>query len=227
MNGIVIFGTGKLGELLSIGLEEDCGVTTAAFCVDSEYLHGDSFLGKPLVTPDMLATRFPPSRHDAIVAIGYADCNKARLKSMTVLEELGYSLASYVSPQAMVPPGFTPPPNTIIFEGAVIQRTVSVERGLLMWPGACVCHHARIGETVFIGPGATVCGGTDIGPRALIGAGSVVRDFLTVGEGAVVGAGSVLLRDLPAEALCNGGESPVTLDGAKKLTLWPPKTARA
>lgn len=227
MKKLIIFGTGMLGELLADSMEQDCGRTVAAFTVDREYKTAGSFKGRPVHALDELAQVLPPEGHEVLVAVGYAECNRVRARAMAACENMGYGLASYVSPGAFVPPGFKAAKNLIIFEGAIVQRYAKLGEGTLVWPGACVCHHADIGAHVFIGPNATICGGTVIASRALIGAGSVVRDYLTVGEEAIVGAGSVLLRDLPPGALCNGGESSVMEGKAGSLNLWPPKTKRA
>lgn len=226
MRDMIIVGAGKMGELLAACLEEECGVRVKAFCVDEEYKEGDLFCGKALLSFDRLPESHPPHSHDLIVAIGYADCNQARLDIMRRCLGLGYSLGHYISPRAVLPPSFKPEANTVIFEGAIIQRFAVLGKGVIVWPGAVICHHARLEDGVFVGPGATICGCTHIGERALIGAGAVVRDFLQVGRGAIVGAGSTLLRDLPDNALCNGGESPVRLNKARSIKLWPPKTGR-
>lgn len=223
---LVVFGAGKLGELLGACLEEEGGRFVAAFAVDREFKTGDTFCGRPLLALDELPGRCPPADHDLLVAVGYAGVNQVRAEKIRQAKALGYRLASYVSARALTPQHFVPAPNVIIFEGATVQRFADIGAGTIIWPNACVCHHTSVGENVFIGPGAVICGGGRVGPRALIGAGAVIRDFLTVGEGAIVGAGSTLLRDLPDFALCNGGESQVIPDKARNRSLWPPKTHR-
>jgi len=226
MKKVIIFGTGKMGELMAACLSEDCGRAIAAFTVDREYQTSESFLDRPVLAFEELPGDYGPSGHEMIIAVGYADNNRVRRGKMAAAAKMGYSLLSYVSPRAIVPPGFRPEPNVIIFEAATVQRFASIGAGSLIWPHAFIGHHAVLGEAVFVGPNAAVCGGTDIGASVLIGAGAVVRDYLRVGTKAVVGAGATLLRDLPEWAVCASGESPVTLDRARHLKPWPPKTQR-
>lgn len=224
--GLVIFGAGKMAELMAYCMTEHSRKKVDAFTVEHDFLSSDSFCGKQLVPFETLRETHRPEEYEIIVAIGYADTNRARARIIDSCEKLGYLLASYVSPQAIVPKEFEPKANTIIFEGATIQPLCSLGRGVIVWSNSCICHHTVLEDAVFISPGVTVCGGVHVGARALIGAGAVVRDFLRVGEDAIVGAGSVLLRDLPAGALCNGGESQVRPNGARTIVPWPPKTKR-
>ena len=226
MKQVIVFGIGHMGEVMASCLSDDCGKTVAAFTVDREYKTVENFCGRPVLSFEELPGYYDPSDYDIIVAVGYAEINRTRHEKMAVCTRLGYSLLSYVSPHAVMPPHFIPEPNVIVFEAATVQRFVSIGAGSIIWPNAFIGHHAVLREAVFVGPNAVVGGGSDIGSRCLIGAGAVVRDFCRMGENAVVGAGSTLLRDLPAWAVCNAGESPITLDKARHMKPWPPKTQR-
>jgi len=226
MKQVIIFGIGQLGELMASCLSEDYGKTIAAFTVDREYKTNESFCERPVLAFEELPGRYNPSDYDVIIAVGYANINRTRHEKMAACTKMGYALLSYVSPKAIIPPNFIPEPNIIIFEAATIQRFATIGAGCIIWPSAFIGHHAILREAVFVGPNASVCGGTDIGACCLIGAGAVVRDYLKVGAHAVVGAGNTLLRNLPEWAVCNAGESPVTLDKARHIQPWPPKTQR-
>ena len=222
---LVVFGTGLMAELLFFLLQEELQ-PVAGFCVDSAYHKADIFCGKPLVSFDTLVEAFPPADNAILVAVGYAGLNAVRGEKIAQCQKFGYDIASYIHPRAVLPRNFAPKPNTIIFENVTVQAFAQIGQGVIIWPGAVVCHHAIIHDNVFIGPGATICGGTVVGDCSLVGAGAVVRDFLTVGAKSIVGAGSVLLRNLPPNSMCNGGESPVTSDCLDKVKLWPPKVLR-
>jgi hypothetical protein len=75
---IVVFGAGDIARLAHHYFSTDSDHDVAAFTVDAEYRHGESFLDLPLVAFDRVAELYPPSNYKMFVALSYAKMNKVR-----------------------------------------------------------------------------------------------------------------------------------------------------
>jgi sugar O-acyltransferase (sialic acid O-acetyltransferase NeuD family) len=105
-------------------------------------------------------------------------------------------------------------PPIVHDRACVDDRTVRIDEGVLVGPGAVVTacvelgafaminfgatigHDARVGRGAVVHPGANVSGSVTIGPGATVGAGAVILQGLRIGAGAFVGAGAVVTRDV-------------------------------
>jgi sugar O-acyltransferase (sialic acid O-acetyltransferase NeuD family) len=110
---------------------------------------------------------------------------------------------------------------------AVIARTASCARGVIVNAlavvaaggqigafvhvnrSASVGHHASIQDFVTLGPGCVLSGHVTVERGAFIGAGAVIAPTTRIGANAIVGAGAVVLRDVPAFAMVLGNPAKV------------------
>jgi sugar O-acyltransferase (sialic acid O-acetyltransferase NeuD family) len=111
---------------------------------------------------------------------------------------------------------------TLVHPSAVISRTASLGRGVVVFPHVTVCSNARIGDQVCVLPssvvshdvrigdyscvagGVSISGGVDVGQRCYLGSGSTLIGGIHVHDGALVGMGSVVVRDVPPNAVVAG-----------------------
>lgn len=203
MQDIVIFGAGKIAEVLHDYVQRDSAMQVRAFCVDSGYKESNEFLGMPLLETADLPTKFPSSRYAVLMAIGYHECNALRARKAAELKAMGYHLASFISSRAWIAG------NAVIGEGCVVLDTASVEPGVrigdnvALWSGAVVGHHSVIGNDCWLAAGATVGGGANIGDKCFVGLNASIAHETRLGERCLVGgqawvdkeaaAGSVLI----------------------------------
>ena len=75
---LILFGTGKIAEVIYYYAKEECGFDVVAFTVDDAHQQGDTFQGLPVVPFSRVAEQFPPASHDMFVAVGYHDLNRLR-----------------------------------------------------------------------------------------------------------------------------------------------------
>ena len=100
---LIIFGTGKIAEVVSYYALQECGFTIAAYTVDSVHKRGDTFLNKPVVDFEQVSVLYPPRQYDMFVAVGYHDINQLRADKYAAALALGYQLVSIVSPKTALP----------------------------------------------------------------------------------------------------------------------------
>jgi len=80
MKKIIIFGTGKMGEMVHFYFKNDSSFEIAAFTSDKDYIKGDKFMDLPVVPFEEVEKKYPPTRYDMFVAVGYDKLNSIRLE---------------------------------------------------------------------------------------------------------------------------------------------------
>lgn len=136
-----------------------------------------------------------------IVAIGN---NSIRLEKLTMLNDLGVSLATIIHPGAVVSRYSKVGGGCIICAGVVINADACIGMGAILNTGCSVDHDCLLGDAVHISPGARLAGGVNVERCVWIGMGSVVKQLLTVGAGSVVGAGAVVIKDVFKNSVVKG-----------------------
>jgi sugar O-acyltransferase (sialic acid O-acetyltransferase NeuD family) len=194
-----------MASLLHHGLTRDGDRSVAGFTVDREHVARDGVFERlPLVPFDEVARRFPPSSHELMISVGYHRINGLRRARFEEARALGYRLASFVSPRALVYSGFEVSEHCAIYEGAIVQAHARLGENVLVRSGANIGHHSVIGAHAYIGTGAVMGGTVRIGEQSFIGVGAVLRDGVTLGDRTLVGAGAVILRDTEPDSVYVG-----------------------
>jgi sugar O-acyltransferase (sialic acid O-acetyltransferase NeuD family) len=204
MRPLVIFGLGDIAQLAHFYFTHDSKHRPVAFTVDAQYLNQAEFCGLPVVAFDEVAARFSPEGHDLFVALSYSKLNEVRKEKYLAAKSMGYHMASYVSSQATVWPGFTPGENCFIFEDNTIQPFVTIGNNVTLWSGNHIGHHSRIGDHCFLASHVVVSGGVTIEEQCFIGVNATIRDHVTIGARCVIGAGTLLLADAEPEGVYIG-----------------------
>ena len=118
---LVIFGIGKIAEVVFYYASKECGYNVVAFCVDEQYKTGEKFQGLPVVPFESIEKNYPPADYDMFVAIGYHDLNRLRELKCNEAIGKGYTLISVVSPLTSLPSNVTFGYNCFIMPPAIIH----------------------------------------------------------------------------------------------------------
>ena len=103
MKPTVLFGTGKIADVIHFQMTHDGGVDVAACTVDGEFVTADEFRGVPVVPFEDVVERYPPDDFRMFVALGYQDMNDLRTNALARVRELGYEIATFVHPESGMP----------------------------------------------------------------------------------------------------------------------------
>ena len=115
--------------------------------------------------------------------------------------------------------------KALVDPSAIVGPRVSLGRGSVVAPQACLLHSVELGDHVHVNyhasmtrcvigdyttvaPGATICGDVIVGETCFIGAGATVSNLVTLGNEVVVAAGAII----PPRS--------VVPDGAKVIGVW-------
>lgn len=195
MKEVIVFGAGKIAEVVYDYLSRDSDLRVAAFCVDAAYRRDEQFLGLPLVSFEEAPQRFSPDRFQMVMALGYHECNALRRRKFAEAGEAGYRFASYVSSRAWVGGSATIGEGSVILDQVSVEPKAAVGRNVMLWSGAVVGHHAQVGDHVWAAAASAIGGGALLGEGCFLGLGAIVGHEVTLGQRCLIGANSFVGKD--------------------------------
>lgn len=196
---LIIFGAGKIAQAVSFFFNRDGDYEIAGYCCDSQYINGDSYLGKRLVSSDEVENIFPPSDYEMFVAVGYQGINDFRAKKYDWAIEKGYNLASYRSQS--VSGDYQIGQNTMVMDGVIIQPCVKIGDNVLVWGGAMIGHHAVIGNHCWLTGSCAIGGLVRLGEKCFVGLNATVGNEVEVGARCMLGANSLVNKSLKDDSV--------------------------
>lgn len=152
-------------------------------------------------TVDDLARMIAAGTHDVFVAIGD---NRRRAEVTRRLLDAGATLATAVSPDAVVAPSARLGRGVLVMPGAVVNALARLGDGVIVNTGATVDHECEVDDFAHLAPRSALAGNVRVGTGALVGIGAVVIPGRRLGPWCVVGAGSAVVGDVD-ESLTVGG----------------------
>ncbi len=87
--------------------------------------------------------------------------------------------------------------GVVIFPYVVISSNVKIGNHVMILSHVIVSHDDEIGDYSIITGGVNIAGGVKIGKSSYIGTNASIREGVKIGEGVLVGMGSVVLNDIP------------------------------
>jgi sugar O-acyltransferase (sialic acid O-acetyltransferase NeuD family) len=194
MTKLVIFGAGKIAEVVQALLSDDPDYSVAGFTCDREFMIGSEKQGLPVVPFEEVESVFPPGSFAMLVAIGYQDVNTVRAARCEQARAKGYRLISWVSPRAHVPKGCVIGANCIVMDGASLQPQARLGDDVFVWNGAVVGHHATIGDHCWLASNCTISSTVVAEPFCFFGVNAAIGHGITIGARNIIGATTVITR---------------------------------
>lgn len=198
-NKLIIFGIGKIGQVVYHHFKTDSSYEVAGFTCDADYVpESGEFDGLPVVAFEEVQDRFDPDSHACFVATGYHDLNRMRAQKLQEVKNKGYFTTSYISTQNkhLLPEQVGE--NCFIMSGEPLQPCVTVGGNCFIWTNALVGHHSTIADDCWITSGVTIGGHCAIGQGCFLGLGSTLAHGVTLGDRCIIGAGAVITKDVEA-----------------------------
>jgi len=192
MEKVVLFGTSAGARLAHFALSHDPNYEVVAFTVDRDYVKDGTFCGLPVVPFEEIQTFYPPQNYKMLVAIFANGMNMLRAKKCDQAKEKGYTLISYIHPQAIVAPGLVIGDNCFISEGVICRPFSSIGNDVILMPGATIGHDTVIKDHCFIGNRAVVMGVVTIEPFCFIGPNATIMEAVTIAAECLIGGGVVI-----------------------------------
>lgn len=196
---LIVFGTGKIAEVVSYYAMQECGLTIAAFTVDRAHKQSDSFLGKPVIAFEELLPLFPADQYDMFVAVGYHNLNQVRAEKCEAVRKSGYKLISIISPQAALAKNVTYGENCFIMSPCIIHPCVQLGNNVFVWSGAMIGHHSVIDDHCWFTSSCNIGGNVTMGPNCFVALNATVGHSVHIGKHCFLGANTLVTKNMEDE----------------------------
>ena len=220
MKNLIIFGTGKIAEVIHYYATQDCGYEVAGFTVDEPFRMADTFLGLPVVSFSEVEKVFPCEQYNIFVALGYHDLNKLRKKKCEEAMAKGYKLISVVSPKCNLPLNVSFGYNCFIMPPCEIHPCVKIENNVFIWSGAIVGHHSVLESDCWLTSGCNVSGNVVIGKNSFLAINATIGHSVSIGKECFIGANALITKNTAEKSvLINESTKPLRLNSDQFLKM--------
>ncbi len=189
---IIIFGAGKIAEVISHLINKHDLFEIGAYCCDKNFIQSETFLGKPLLTKEKCKVKYKPKDYKMFVALGYYNLNKLREEKCAWAKENGYSLIKIFNKNLFQ--NISIGDNSILMEKSIVQPGVKIGKNVFVWDGAIIGHHTKIKDNCWITSGSTIGGNSIIGNSSLLGLNSTIGNDVALGKQTIVGANCTVTK---------------------------------
>lgn len=194
MKPIILFGAGKIAEVILHFLRHKSDRQVVACTVDREYVKDSEWQGLPMVPFEDVARAYPSEQYDMFVALGYQDMNALRTTKCAEARALGYSLVSYIDPESGLPSGTVHGDNCFIMNHVMIHPCVKLGCNVFVWSGAMIGHHSVIGDNCWLTSCTNISGVVTVGENCFFAVNSTVGHGVRIGNSCFVGANSLVTQ---------------------------------
>lgn len=217
---LIIFGTGKIAEVVSYYAEQECRLIISAYTVDRAHKQSDNFLGKPVVAFDELASLYTPDRYDLFVAVGYHNLNALRAEKCAAAKALGYRLVSIVSPNTALPNTVVFGDNCFIMPPCIIHPSVKLGDDVFVWSGALIGHHSVIADHCWFTSNCNIGGNVVMGQNCFVALNATVGHSVNIGSFCFLGANTLVTKNLDEEkVVITESSKPIRLTSSQFLRM--------
>lgn len=196
---IIIFGAGKISEVISTYLMLEDIFEISAYVVDSEFKKSENFFGKPLISTEDAIKIYSPIKYKCFIALGYQNNNSLRREKYDFFKRKGYEFVSYIDKKIKI--DFEIGENVFLMDNTIIQPKVKIGNNVFIWGGAMVGHHSNLEDNCWITGGAMIGGSSVIGNSSFLGMGSTVGHEIIIGKNCFLGANILVSKNLPDDSV--------------------------
>ncbi len=215
---IIIFGVGKIADVIQFYMREESGMAVAAFTVDEKYITEKKFNGLPVVPFENIEKLYPPDKYSFFVAIGYHDLNAVRGEKVKQVEAMGYEVISYIHPDSSVPKDLVHGKNCFVMNNVCIHPRVILGDNVFVWSGTLIGHHSTIGNDCWLTSCCNIGGNVTIGNNAFIAVNATIGHSVTVGNNCFLGANILITKNLEDDkAVIAESSKPIKLSSRQFL----------
>ena len=212
MKPIILFGTGKIAEVVLHFLRQSQDRTVSACTVDRAFVPGPEWLGLPVIPFDDIAQSHPPAEYDMFVVLGYQDMNALRAAKCAEARTLGYTLISYVHPQSGLPADCVHGDNCFIMNHTMIHPCVKLGNNVFVWSGAMIGHHSVIGDNCWLTSCTNISGVVTVGENSFFAVNSTIGNGVADGKSCIIGANALVTQ-------CTGDDQVFITESTKPFRL--------
>jgi len=218
--GVIIFGVGKIADVIQFYMREESNMNVVAFTVDGKYITDKEFNGLPVVPFEDIEQAYPPADYDFFVAIGYHDLNAVRGAKVAEVEAKGYKVISYIHPDSSAPRDLVYGKNCFIMNNVCIHPRVKLGDNVFVWSGVMIGHHSEIGNDCWLTSSCNISGNVTIGNNAFVAVNATVGHSVTIGNNVFLGANTLTIKNLEDDkTVITESDKPIKLTSRQFLKM--------
>jgi sugar O-acyltransferase (sialic acid O-acetyltransferase NeuD family) len=208
MKKIILAGNAITADILNSYLLQDDRYQVVALTVDDEYVAQNGVKGLKTIALSKLNSVHTPQDCKIIMAMGYNNINQSREAMFHRLKKMGYSIETYVHPDAKV---YTEHPlgeGCVVMSSAIVEPHVRLGANSMIWVNVVLAHHSSVAENCWVASGAVLSGSAKVERNAFIGVNATIVNEVVVGEYNIIGAGALISKNTKASSvhLARSGE---------------------
>lgn len=203
MRELVIYGDGIHAERVFQYIQQEKQDVVVAFTNEDQRITRETILNCPVVPLSELDGPLKEGKYSLIIAFGYSRMNDIRKKVYFECKNMGYKVATYISPRAMVYSSIIGE-GTIVLPGAFVGLGTVIGNCCLISETSYVGHNITMKDFVFVSANVAIGGYVRVGNNCFIGVHSTIKDGVTVGDYTLVGAAANIVRDTEDEGVYVG-----------------------
>lgn len=130
---------------------------------------------------------------DIYCSIGYSKMNKSRRDAFENLKKFipNGVIRSFISKDAYICEDVEIEEGCLILPKSIVEASVKIKKGTVLWFGSHICHHSFISEFCWIAAQTTIGAKCFIGERTFFGIGGIVPTGSKIARGTLITAGSI------------------------------------
>jgi sugar O-acyltransferase (sialic acid O-acetyltransferase NeuD family) len=194
MKPIVLFGTGKVAEVLLYFFQHHSNYKVVACTVNRAFLPANPWRGLPTIAFEEVEQIYPPDNCDMFVALGYQELNALRGRTYAKAKAKGYTLVSYVHPESGLPQDCEYGDNCFIMSNVLIHPRVRLGNDVFVWSGAMIGHHSVIGDHCWLTSCANISGVVTVGENCFFAVNATVGHNVVIGDECFIGANALVTK---------------------------------
>jgi sugar O-acyltransferase (sialic acid O-acetyltransferase NeuD family) len=217
---LIIFGIGKIAEVVYYYAKEECNYDVVAFTVDGQHKKLETFQGLPVVAFENIELTHDSDQYDMFVAVGYHDLNKLRERKCSEAISKGYKLVSVVSPLVNLPTNVSIGWNCFIMPPSLIHPCVQIKNNVFVFSGAMIAHHSVIDDNCWLTSCCNISGNVKIGANTFIAVNATIGHSVNIGKNCFLGANTLVTRNLEDEkVVISESSKPLRLTSSQFLRM--------
>jgi len=199
MKKLLLAGNATTAEIIASYLAKDHRYEVVATVVDDKYLSLGNINGIANISISQVTSAFPPdSEVSFMMAMGYDDLNRTRQSFFDKVKELGYSIETYVHPDAKIYTQYPLGEGCIVLPNSVVEPFVQVGLNTIIWSNVTLAHHSIIDKNCWIASGAVISGRAMVKRNTFVGVNATIVNETVVSEYNIIGGNAFVTKNTKA-----------------------------
>ncbi|MCI0502287.1 MAG: hypothetical protein L0Y48_01690 [Fusobacteria bacterium] len=196
MEKIIIFGTGKLAQMVYFLLKDNQEYEVVAFTAEKPYCNSNTFLQLPLEDFLEIEKEYPPSEYRMLTVLGGLKGCELRKAMYLKAKAKGYQHINYIHPSTIFQGEVELGENNIIFPNCLIGFSGKMGDNNLLREKVYLGHEFDLGSHIFIGVDCNIGGEAMIKDCNYLAMDTTITNNITIEENNLIGIGSLVLKSI-------------------------------